>query len=85
MTPAHPSHRVPMRMHTLRVKREADGEERLQNPCELDIGFSGCTVTFTLTFNPDVSLCLCTNPDASPRSPAARRATRADGSVEAAV
>ncbi|MFE0099839.1 RICIN domain-containing protein [Streptomyces sp. NPDC059009] len=39
------------------------GDPKQKNPCELDIGFGGCTVTFTLTFNADVSFYLCTNPE----------------------
>lgn len=39
------------------------GDPKQKNPCELDIGFSGCTVTFTLTFSATVSFYLCADPD----------------------
>lgn len=39
------------------------GDPKPKNDCVLDIGLSGCTVTFTLTFDADVDFYLCANPD----------------------
>ncbi|MEU2906384.1 RICIN domain-containing protein [Streptomyces globisporus] len=33
------------------------------NDCVIDVGFEGCTVTFTVTFNATVDFFLCTDPD----------------------
>ncbi|MFE6160615.1 ricin-type beta-trefoil lectin domain protein [Streptomyces sp. NPDC056486] len=39
------------------------GDPKPKNDCVIDIGLSGCTVTFTLTFDADVDFYLCANPD----------------------
>ncbi|MER7950724.1 RICIN domain-containing protein [Streptomyces sp. NPDC096079] len=38
-------------------------DSQQKNPCELKPGFTGCTVTFALTFDVDVEFFLCGNPD----------------------
>ncbi|MFD4140938.1 RICIN domain-containing protein [Streptomyces sp. NPDC058572] len=38
-------------------------DAKQHNPCVIEIGFKGCTVTFTLTFNATVDFYLCTNPE----------------------
>ncbi|WTP19217.1 ricin-type beta-trefoil lectin domain protein [Streptomyces sp. NBC_00191] len=38
-------------------------DAKQHNPCVIEIGFEGCTVTFTVTFNATVDFFLCTNPD----------------------
>ncbi|MEV6786072.1 polymorphic toxin-type HINT domain-containing protein, partial [Streptomyces sp. NPDC051098] len=38
-------------------------DAKQQNDCVIEIGFEGCTVTFTVTFNATVDFFLCTNPD----------------------
>ncbi|WP_328339692.1 RICIN domain-containing protein [Streptomyces violaceus] len=38
-------------------------DAKQQNPCVIEIGFEGCTVTFLVTFNATVDFFLCTNPD----------------------
>ncbi|MEV6795790.1 RICIN domain-containing protein [Streptomyces sp. NPDC051320] len=40
-------------------------DAKQQNPCEITIGFEGCTTTFTVTFSATVDFFLCTNPDAT--------------------
>ncbi|MBW8801020.1 MAG: virulence factor, partial [Streptomyces sp.] len=39
------------------------GDPHQDNDCVIDVGFSGCTVQFTLHFNATVSFYVCTNPD----------------------
>jgi hypothetical protein len=38
-------------------------DTKQENPCVIEIGFEGCTVTFTVTFDVTVDFFLCTNPD----------------------
>nr|WP_267807113.1 ricin-type beta-trefoil lectin domain protein [Streptomyces tirandamycinicus]MCY0983165.1 ricin-type beta-trefoil lectin domain protein [Streptomyces tirandamycinicus] len=38
-------------------------DARQHNPCEITVGFQGCTTTFTVTFSAVVDFFLCTNPD----------------------
>ncbi|MEU6482208.1 ricin-type beta-trefoil lectin domain protein [Streptomyces sp. NPDC047017] len=38
-------------------------DAKQQNPCEIEIGFEGCTVSFTVTFNATVDFYLCVDPD----------------------
>ncbi|MGI5426130.1 ricin-type beta-trefoil lectin domain protein [Streptomyces sp. CA-179760] len=38
-------------------------DAKQQNPCVIEVGFEGCTVTFLVTFNATVDFFLCTNPD----------------------
>ncbi|MFE0039253.1 ricin-type beta-trefoil lectin domain protein [Streptomyces sp. NPDC059015] len=38
-------------------------DAKQHNPCEITVGFQGCTVTFTVTFSAVVDFFLCTNPD----------------------
>ncbi|MGW4701056.1 polymorphic toxin-type HINT domain-containing protein [Streptomyces sp. NPDC004285] len=45
-----------------RQSMEQVGEAQPQNPCELGIGFDGCTVKFKLTFNVTVDFYLCQDP-----------------------
>ncbi|MEV7997298.1 Hint domain-containing protein, partial [Streptomyces sp. NPDC086077] len=40
-------------------------EAEQKNDCVIEIGFEGCTVTFTVTFNATVDFFLCTDPEAS--------------------
>ncbi|MFD9817448.1 restriction endonuclease fold toxin 5 domain-containing protein, partial [Streptomyces violascens] len=39
-------------------------DAKQEKPCVIDIGFEGCTTTFTVTFNATVNFFLCTSPDA---------------------
>jgi hypothetical protein len=38
-------------------------DAKQQNPCVIEVGFEGCTVTFLVTFNATVDFFLCTNPE----------------------
>ncbi|WP_435866949.1 ricin-type beta-trefoil lectin domain protein [Streptomyces xanthochromogenes] len=38
-------------------------DTKQETPCNIDVGFGGCSVTFTVTFNATVDYFLCTNPD----------------------
>nr|WP_228044366.1 RICIN domain-containing protein [Streptomyces ferrugineus] len=38
-------------------------DAKQQNDCVIEVGFEGCTVTFTVTFSATVDFFLCTNPD----------------------
>ncbi len=38
-------------------------DAKQENPCVIEVGFEGCTVTFTVTFDVTVDFYLCTNPD----------------------
>ncbi|PAZ12948.1 virulence factor, partial [Streptomyces sp. SA15] len=38
-------------------------DAKQHEPCVIDIGFEGCTTTFTVTFSAVVDFFLCTNPD----------------------
>ncbi|MFE2373079.1 ricin-type beta-trefoil lectin domain protein [Streptomyces sp. NPDC059398] len=38
-------------------------DAKQHDPCEITIGFEGCTTTFTVTFSAMVDFFLCTNPD----------------------
>lgn len=40
-------------------------DAKQRDPCEITIGFEGCTTTFTVTFSAMVDFFLCTNPDAT--------------------
>ncbi|WP_229864388.1 ricin-type beta-trefoil lectin domain protein [Streptomyces djakartensis] len=40
-------------------------DAKQHDPCVIDIGFEGCTTTFTVTFSAVVDFFLCTNPDAT--------------------
>ncbi|GGK85879.1 hypothetical protein GCM10010094_53890 [Streptomyces flaveus] len=38
-------------------------DAKQENPCVIEVGFEGCTVTFTVTFDVMVDFYLCTNPE----------------------
>ncbi|MEV5942303.1 ricin-type beta-trefoil lectin domain protein [Streptomyces sp. NPDC051994] len=38
-------------------------DTKQESPCNIDVGFGGCTITFAVTFNATVDFFLCTNPD----------------------
>lgn len=40
-------------------------DAKQHEPCVIDIGFEGCTTTFTVTFSAVVDFFLCTNPEAT--------------------
>ncbi|MFE8988801.1 ricin-type beta-trefoil lectin domain protein [Streptomyces collinus] len=40
-------------------------DAKQHEPCEITVGFEGCTTTFTVTFSATVDFFLCTNPDAA--------------------
>ncbi|MFE9555169.1 ricin-type beta-trefoil lectin domain protein [Streptomyces sp. NPDC006703] len=40
-------------------------DAKQQDPCNIDVGFGGCTTTFTVTFSAMVDFFLCTNPSST--------------------
>ncbi|MEU6621229.1 polymorphic toxin-type HINT domain-containing protein [Streptomyces litmocidini] len=60
-----------------RQSMEQVGEAQPQNPCELGIGFDGCTVKFKLTFNVTIDFYLCQDPDVGDAPTAANCPTEA--------
>nr|WP_237773391.1 RICIN domain-containing protein [Streptomyces luteocolor] len=50
------------------------GDPKPKNDCVIDIGLSGCTVTFALTFDADVDFYLCANPETPATEPGCPKA-----------
>lgn len=48
-------------------------DAKQHNPCEITVGFQGCTTTFTVTFSAVVDFFLCTNPDTTAKGAACPR------------